>query len=399
MSSWRSKLDSFDLSLIVNNVYGKFTDYPIPEDESHRHFGDKIKMRSCKQLLGNDIFTVICMDHACGSFYSFDDRKLYSDWLDTHHIINHPNVPPQIFVASFWSTTSDGYAYDTEYQLISKVLRNKHYLKPLNEIYADKPPSVRKCGYCQIKSSDNLKLLRCSGCKILFYCSSECQRKHWRLIHKEHCKVWKTKYECKQLTEDELDYLDAMSTTKLAGITANGLSGKCKSFQAMLDERKAIKTRLRLQNEETLLFKNEDSPLCQSVNIAMSTIIEAFDSDKDQKLNYTEWTRMMREMGFTDDNYNVLALFHNCCQMSKLIPEDTDLKDFDPTDSTLLFKPVDIWGTMKLCAWLKFVDEVLFVFSSKVYVVCPHTIRTMYRNITAKKWCNFKRLEWTRQRK
>ena len=353
MSSWRAQLDSFDLSVFLDN--GRFTDYPISFEESHRHFGDKIKQKSCKQLSGNDIFTVICGHHACRSSSSFNERMSYSDWLDTHHTIKHPNLPPQAFVASFWSTSCDGYALGTEYQLISKGARNKYYLKPLDKIYADKPPSVRKCGYCQIKSSGNLKLLRCSGCKILFYCSSECQRKHWRLIHKEDCKVWRKKYKCQQLTEDELNDLDAISTTKLA-------SGECKSFQDMLDARKKIRTRLRLQNEETLLFKNDDSPLSQSVNVAMSTIIEAFDSDKDQKLNYKEWTRMVREMGFSDDNYNVLAVFHNCCQINGLTPEDTDLENFNPTDSNLLFKPIDIWGTMKLCAWLKADDEVLLAF-------------------------------------
>jgi len=39
------------------------------------------------------------------------------------------------------------------------------------------------CLYCTNK---NCKL-KCSGCKFVYYCNSECQKKSWN-IHKHHCK-------------------------------------------------------------------------------------------------------------------------------------------------------------------------------------------------------------------
>ena len=31
-------------------------------------------------------------------------------------------------------------------------------------------------------------LKRCTGCRMLFYCSKECQAEHWRKVHKDHCR-------------------------------------------------------------------------------------------------------------------------------------------------------------------------------------------------------------------
>lgn len=51
------------------------------------------------------------------------------------------------------------------------------------------------CGFCLKESAD---LSACAGCKWNFYCSVECQKKDWQLIHKEECKVL-----CKLSKENE----------------------------------------------------------------------------------------------------------------------------------------------------------------------------------------------------
>ena len=46
----------------------------------------------------------------------------------------------------------------------------------------------RRCGQCGVWQSDTeRKLERCSGCKLVYYCSRECQKRDWK-EHKAHCK-------------------------------------------------------------------------------------------------------------------------------------------------------------------------------------------------------------------
>eukprot|EP01084_Bolivina_argentea_P206509 352572_1 len=44
--------------------------------------------------------------------------------------------------------------------------------------------SIQKCGACGMGG----KLLRCSGCNAVWYCSKEHQISDWKLRHKLHCK-------------------------------------------------------------------------------------------------------------------------------------------------------------------------------------------------------------------
>ena len=44
--------------------------------------------------------------------------------------------------------------------------------------------SETECSFCYKKSKD---LKRCMGCKKVFYCSTFCQQRHWRIQHKTEC--------------------------------------------------------------------------------------------------------------------------------------------------------------------------------------------------------------------
>jgi hypothetical protein len=44
-----------------------------------------------------------------------------------------------------------------------------------------------RCEVCGEGASDAVALLKCSGCRVVAYCSKECQRKHW-MVHKTICR-------------------------------------------------------------------------------------------------------------------------------------------------------------------------------------------------------------------
>ena len=55
-------------------------------------------------------------------------------------------------------------------------------------------PPTNECANCIVfgwkgKKPDDLPVLQtCSQCKVLQYCSRECQEQHWTAVHKRHCK-------------------------------------------------------------------------------------------------------------------------------------------------------------------------------------------------------------------
>jgi len=51
----------------------------------------------------------------------------------------------------------------------------------------------RRCGFCKHDegSSQSQSLMQCKRCRVTYYCSKECQRKHWREGgHKEACQAF-----------------------------------------------------------------------------------------------------------------------------------------------------------------------------------------------------------------
>lgn len=228
--------------------HGRLKDYPIDRQNSRNHFSDKIIVgsRLSHELTESELFNVICesdickprLGHSTTGYGSFRKRMRYSDWC-RHHSAVHPNGPRNFCVVSFWSTCFNGYGYDTEYRLVSMDPSDREliYLKPLDAIYSNdgnKKPTTNRCSYCH---STTGKLLRCSGCKILFYCNTECQRKHWKLIHKQNCKKYRRKYKKRTLTQQEIDDIDRDASLELSKMAQTHYGDKVEKFKEMINER------------------------------------------------------------------------------------------------------------------------------------------------------------------
>lgn len=61
-------------------------------------------------------------------------------------------------------------------------------IKEPHLLVVEKDALDRVCSYCLIES-DISTLKRCTGCKIVRYCTPACQRKDWKLIHKNECSL------------------------------------------------------------------------------------------------------------------------------------------------------------------------------------------------------------------
>ena len=50
----------------------------------------------------------------------------------------------------------------------------------------------QQCANCLVFNWDQpdepFTFKKCKQCKVLEYCSESCQKEHWRLVHKKHCK-------------------------------------------------------------------------------------------------------------------------------------------------------------------------------------------------------------------
>lgn len=48
--------------------------------------------------------------------------------------------------------------------------------------------TIRSCAKClKTDECQDVKFKCCSGCKQIYYCSSACQKQHWKQIHKKEC--------------------------------------------------------------------------------------------------------------------------------------------------------------------------------------------------------------------
>lgn len=55
-------------------------------------------------------------------------------------------------------------------------------------IVVEKDALDRVCSYC-LTEADTSSLKRCTGCKVVRYCTSACQKADWKPIHKHECSL------------------------------------------------------------------------------------------------------------------------------------------------------------------------------------------------------------------
>eukprot|EP01083_Nonionella_stella_P078700 215525_1 len=352
-------------------IYGPLKDYPVSHKESKDHFGDKLTLgqKLANKLTQPEIFNVICCHASCvhsmpyfgrlAPSSRFHERMSYEEWFNEHHSIRHPHSPQMFRVASFWSTAHNECSYHTEYRLIS--LEDNQPLKPLHQIYetnGSKTSCASKATHCAYCRAKNKPLRRCGGCKILFYCSTLCQKKHWELIHKKECKLWKKKYKNKTLTEQQIDDLCTGSLLKLSKLEESYHGKRIELFKQMIHERTLIAQK---ETPEDCLFDGGDSKEISVINTVMRFVIQAFDRDGDKKLNFTEWCRMVKEL-----NLGRLRLRY----VWDVINEDLGLSQpYEPSLSNgtygsyiypdfngfgeILHGPREIMETLRWCAYIR----------------------------------------------
>jgi len=62
------------------------------------------------------------------------------------------------------------------------------------EVVSTKRDNIRASACAQCGNPNNLRL--CTGCKKRYYCSKECQKIHWKELHKFQCEALKRAYDC-----------------------------------------------------------------------------------------------------------------------------------------------------------------------------------------------------------
>ena len=65
----------------------------------------------------------------------------------------------------------------------------------------------RQTPICQTCSKAGTALLKCATCKVVYYCSKECQQLHWS-AHKRHCKEVKRSLALYKVEEEKLKHCD-----------------------------------------------------------------------------------------------------------------------------------------------------------------------------------------------
>ena len=50
--------------------------------------------------------------------------------------------------------------------------------------------NIERCSYCD---ASNVILKKCGGCRLAYYCGTDCQSSHWRIKHRYECRDMKSK--------------------------------------------------------------------------------------------------------------------------------------------------------------------------------------------------------------
>ncbi len=94
---------------------------------------------------------------------------------------------------SFNLLIKGGAKYDIKNELHKKLLDTEILIQHGKEI-------LNFCKFCNKKNVVN----RCSGCKSVYYCNTNCQKKDWKLSHKKNCKKLKLYMNNNNICSDNL---------------------------------------------------------------------------------------------------------------------------------------------------------------------------------------------------
>ena len=104
------------------------------------------------------------------------------------------------------------------------------------------------CANCFVfdweQPEDRSTLRNCGRCKLLKYCSKECQEEHWELVHKKHCRKL-------MLAKEEAEQLEKRGDVSSVGLFSHHpfpLSGQLKDTTEMLVD---LVQRILLKMEQT----------------------------------------------------------------------------------------------------------------------------------------------------
>eukprot|EP01084_Bolivina_argentea_P260949 440832_1 len=291
--------------------HGKITSYPIPQTESQNHYESRvsIKQKQSQKFEDSQLFNVICNQPCCAKIKNrFNNRMNYSTWLIEHHNINHPSVEPSFIIVSFWSTIWQKRALHTEYRLVS--LNNLQYLKPKSKSFTTQ--TSLDCDWCALK---NIKLSLCSGCNIMRYCSKQCQQNHWKLIHKQFCKLFRQRGNLSMQQKSDCRKEETVYMQKLAR-DSSYMQQKNSEWVNL----RAINRQKQQPKEDNLLDREDKHALL--INTQIRVIIDAFGGG-DKKLNFENWCRMVNEFGMCDKHYpgGLFGFWCAMCEELGLIPE------------------------------------------------------------------------------
>ena len=73
--------------------------------------------------------------------------------------------------------------------------RYKSHMKAFQRKIGKDVPWTQMCGHCKRigvidhETTPEGGLLRCGGCRMVWYCNKDCQKAHWKQGHKEECKA------------------------------------------------------------------------------------------------------------------------------------------------------------------------------------------------------------------
>ncbi|KAL3694969.1 hypothetical protein R1sor_008620 [Riccia sorocarpa] len=104
------------------------------------------------------------------------------------------------------------------------------------------PPKLysafRQCVKC-MKALPPSKAARCGGCKAVFYCGTVCQKKDWKIIHRDECRKYKEmmdragKLVIKELSFPAMDFEEPCSWLEETEVHQKGMWRRlCKCYQS-----------------------------------------------------------------------------------------------------------------------------------------------------------------------